>query len=162
MIKLLRIDERLIHGQVVVSWCNALDLTAIVVANDGAANDSVASMTLKMATPPKVKVAVQTVDSAIQLLNDPRCEKMSILVITKTPGDALRILEKVSGIPNVNVGNFGLTDNAQAGRKKVGSSFFVNEGESELFEKIIQIKPDSNYQMTAAVKAVLLRDIIKK
>jgi len=49
MIKMLRIDERLIHGQIVVDWSRYLGVNAIIVGNDMAATNSVVEMTLRMA-----------------------------------------------------------------------------------------------------------------
>ena len=51
MIAQLRVDDRLIHGQVALVWTKELDTPGIVVANDNAANNEMVQMTLKMATP---------------------------------------------------------------------------------------------------------------
>lgn len=55
MLAQLRVDDRLIHGQVAVVWTKELNTKLIVVANDHAANDKVMQMTLKMAVPDGVK-----------------------------------------------------------------------------------------------------------
>lgn len=39
MIKEVRLDDRLIHGQVAVSWTRALDLDVLLVVNDQIVND---------------------------------------------------------------------------------------------------------------------------
>ena len=51
MLAQLRVDDRLIHGQVAVVWTKELNTPLLVVANDHAANDKVMQMTLKMAVP---------------------------------------------------------------------------------------------------------------
>ncbi|HAQ1244562.1 TPA: PTS sugar transporter subunit IIB, partial [Enterococcus faecium] len=51
MIKAVRIDERLIHGQVAMTWTKSLNLTGLVVASDEAATNDIQKMTLKMAAP---------------------------------------------------------------------------------------------------------------
>lgn len=77
MIALLRIDERLIHGQVATSWSKALDIDTIVCASDevprtrskeNAADCSAAGQ----------KTHVRSVDEVIGLLQDPRAERMKI------------------------------------------------------------------------------------
>ena len=72
MVKQLRIDEQLIHGQITTQWSKVLSIDAIVVANDAAANDEMMRKVLLMTAPAGKKVTVRTVEKAIQLLSDPR------------------------------------------------------------------------------------------
>ena len=51
MIVCLRVDERLIHGQVAMTWTKELKLNGLVVASDEAASNEIQKMTLKMAVP---------------------------------------------------------------------------------------------------------------
>ena len=46
MIKLLRVDDRLIHGAVAFSWTKELSINLIVLANDKIAKDDFQKMTL--------------------------------------------------------------------------------------------------------------------
>ena len=55
MIALLRIDERLIHGQVATSWSKALDIDTIVCASDEAAQNPLKKKMLLIAAPPGKK-----------------------------------------------------------------------------------------------------------
>ena len=80
MITALRVDERLIHGQISMSWSKALKLQGIVVANDKAASDDMQKMMLKMAAPSDIKTIISSVDNAIKLLNDERSHNMRLLV----------------------------------------------------------------------------------
>ena len=61
-INLVRIDDRLIHGQVAMTWTKQLRVQGIVVANDDAANDNTQKMALKMAVPAGIKVLIKPVD----------------------------------------------------------------------------------------------------
>jgi mannose PTS system EIIAB component len=157
--KVLRIDERLIHGQIVIGWSKVLDTKAIVVANDSAANDEIQSVSLKMAAPNSVKVAIKTVKDAIDLLNDDRAKGMNILAIVNSPQDALQVVEGVKDIAYVNVGNFGRMERQRENRKCFGASLYLNEHELEIIDKIRELKPDSTYQMTDKEKKVMLKDL---
>ena len=64
----VRIDDRLIHGQIVASWVNVLRCNTIIVADDKAAGDDLQKMMLEMACPPNIKLAIKTVDQAAELL----------------------------------------------------------------------------------------------
>lgn len=160
MIKALRVDERLIHGQVAVTWCSQLNITNIVVANDETSTDEVSVISLKMAAPNGIKVAVKTVKDAITLLNDPRCERLSILVLCKNPFDALEIVKAVDEVPHVNVGNFGMLSDKES-RKMLSTSFYINEAEQMAFKEIAELKPESNYQMTPTLTPQNLSKLVK-
>lgn len=160
MIKALRVDERLIHGQVAVTWCSQLNITNIVVANDETSTDEVSVISLKMAAPNGVKVAVKTVKDAIALLKDPRCERLNILVLCKNPFDALEIVKAVNEVPYVNVGNFGMLSDKES-REMLSTSFYINEAERVAFKEIAELKPESNYQMTPTLTPQSLSKLVK-
>ena len=107
MIKLFRIDERLIHGQIAIKWSRHTGVDSIVVANDHAAENVMIQKSLKMAAPPGIKTVIKTLDAAIATLNDPRCEPLKVLVLVNSPADALKMVRAVKGIPFVNIGNYG-------------------------------------------------------
>lgn len=107
MIVTLRIDERLIHGQVIATWLKTLNISHIVVANDDAAADEMQKRTLKMIIPPEQKCLIKSLDDSIRILKDPRCKSMRIMLITSNPKDALTLVENVEGIQEVNLANYG-------------------------------------------------------
>ncbi len=69
MIKLVRIDYRLLHGQVVFAWTRALDIDHIIVANAKAAADAFITMSLNLAKPAGVTLDIATVEQAAEKLN---------------------------------------------------------------------------------------------
>ncbi len=107
MISLVRLDERLIHGQVAIKWSRHTGVDRIVVIDEKAANNGIIQKSLMMAAPNTVKVAIKSVDAGIKLLQDPRCEAMKILIIVSNINDLNKVLESVKGIPLVNIGNYG-------------------------------------------------------
>ncbi|MBQ1532194.1 MAG: PTS sugar transporter subunit IIB [Solobacterium sp.] len=106
MIIQLRLDERLIHGQIVTAWSKALQIGTILVANDAAAADPMRTKLLLMTAPPGMKVFVKPVKEAIKLVSDPRADKMRILMIVNNPKDMLEIIQNVPNIEAVNVANY--------------------------------------------------------
>lgn len=102
MIKHLRIDNRLIHGQVAVTWMNHIGAQAIIVCNDKVAADPIQKMALPMAARGS-KVLVYTVAETIQYAQEHPAETM--FVICKFPSDALQLIDAGLEIAAVNVGN---------------------------------------------------------
>jgi PTS system mannose-specific IIB component len=97
MIKLLRLDERLIHGQIAIKWSRHLSVNRILVLNDEAANNDLIKKSLMMAAPSDVKVAITTMEEGKNILNDSRAESLSILVLVKTPQDVLKLMSPLMG-----------------------------------------------------------------
>ena len=109
MIKLVRLDERLIHGQVAIKWSRHTGVDRIVVANDEAAGNKIIQQSLMMAAPATAKVTIRSVADSITLLKDPRAAGHKILVIISNPKDLIKILEEVKDIPLINVGTVSYT-----------------------------------------------------
>ena len=107
MIKWVRLDERMIHGQVATKWSRTLGVDRIVVADDTAAASDIMQKSLMMAAPATCKTAIVTVDKAVSLCNDPRAAGLKILLIVSTPENLLRVAKEVKDIPQINVGNYG-------------------------------------------------------
>lgn len=110
MLAQLRVDDRLIHGQVAVVWTKELNTPLLVVANDHAAKDKVMQMTLKMAVPDGTKLLIRSVDDAIRIFNDPRGKGKRIFGICNCVSDANKIAQNVQDIEAVNVANAGRFD----------------------------------------------------
>ncbi|BES66452.1 hypothetical protein SANA_28910 [Gottschalkiaceae bacterium SANA] len=104
MIVKMRIDDRLLHGQIAYSWRAALSYQAIVIASDAAANDDIRKAAMKMSTPDGVKLAVRTIEEAGKLLMNPKLAKLKVFVITANPKDAYQLLNLIEERPSLNVG----------------------------------------------------------
>lgn len=116
MISLVRADDRLVHGLVAVSWTNELQPSILLVANDKAANDHLQQMTMKMAKPAGVTMAIKTIDASTLILNNPKYSTRSIFVVTASVLDALKLSQLVPEIKRVNVGTAGIHYGANEAR----------------------------------------------
>ncbi len=163
MIKLIRLDERLIHGQVAIKWSRHTGVDRIVVANDEAAGNMIIQKSLMMAAPSTAKVAIKKVSDAITLLNDPRTEALKILVIVSNPDDLLTILKEVQNIPLVNIGNYGRIAAKKADQQRTvyGHNLYAYPEEVEVFKKILDCKIETVYQTTPEESAEKLEKVLK-
>lgn len=159
MIVQLRVDERLIHGQVVTAWSRALDVNNLLVANDEIIHDELRVKALLMTAPAGKRVHIKSVDETIKLLSDPRADKMRILLIVDNPKDAVRLTEALH-IEHVNVANY---------RKKKSKDKVVIHGycsadpqDLEYFKKLAEITPDIFTQMLPTVPREDFRELLKK
>ena len=97
MIQLLRVDHRLLHGQVVFSWCGQLNPNCILIANDAAATDDVRKAALRLGKPNNAKLVIKTVDDSIAAINEGKTDKYSLMIVTGNVKDNSRSFWRNSG-----------------------------------------------------------------
>jgi len=109
MIVHVRLDERLIHGQVATSWIRYYDANAVVIPSDIIATSDIDKMALRLAASmiADLKLSIVCIKDAIRILNDPRCKPLKIMVVCRTPQDVLCIVQNVPEIPEINLANYG-------------------------------------------------------
>lgn len=145
MIVHLRIDDRLIHGQVATMWSRALDINAIVVANDATAADEMQKkMQLMSGQSTGKKCSVQSVAGAIKLLSDPRADNMKVFMLVKGPEDAIEICKHFK-VPEINVGNYMLS--MEGKWAELTSYIRVNMSQLEKFEELSKMVPSFYHQI---------------
>ncbi|MBJ5309160.1 PTS sugar transporter subunit IIB, partial [Salmonella enterica subsp. enterica serovar Agona] len=113
MIKLVRIDYRLLHGQVVFAWTRALDIDHIIVANANAAGDAFVSMSLSLAKPAGVSLDIITVEQAAEKLASGKLDHKKVMVVLGNTAETLAFAEKVPGISVINYGGIAQKEGAQ-------------------------------------------------
>jgi len=104
MIKLTRIDDRLMHGQVAFTWTPALGIDCIIVANDKVSKDEFQKMTLGLAKPAGVKLLIKSLQDSVAFLNDEKNKNLKILILIDSVKDASALSEAVSEIKSINFG----------------------------------------------------------
>ena len=121
---LVRIDDRLIHGQVMAIWTKHINVKRIIILDDQVAKDAFMQQVLKLAAPTGIKVDVMDVESNIQLLNDIP-NKEQVLLLMKTPKTAKRLKDAGLEYDALNVGGIGMAP----GRKNVYKNISMSEEE---------------------------------
>ena len=91
MIKLLRVDHRLLHGQVAMAWTQSLDSDCILIANDAVVNDNIRKTTMKLAKPNGVKLVMKNIEDSIAALNAGVTDKYKLFIVVESIEDAYRL-----------------------------------------------------------------------
>ena len=89
MIQLLRVDHRLLHGQVAVSWVQGLGSNCIFCVGDKVANDPVWKTTLKMGKPAGCKLVIKDMEHAIEAINSGVTDKYKMIICVATIAEVL-------------------------------------------------------------------------
>jgi len=87
---LTRIDDRLVHGQVVEGWLRVINANCIVVVNDIVACDEMHHALYSVSVPPDVKIRCLAVkDATKKFLNRRFLDKEKVLMLLSSPADVL-------------------------------------------------------------------------
>ncbi|WP_051541870.1 PTS system mannose/fructose/N-acetylgalactosamine-transporter subunit IIB [Clostridium lundense] len=154
----IRIDDRLIHGQVAAFWCNSLKANRIMVANDAVAKDELQKNVLRMVAPAGVRTSIITKQTAATNIKAGKYDKERVLLILKSPQDALDLINLGVDIKSINVGNMAHKDRTI----QIKRSINVTEADIENFKKLSALGIEITAIMVPDEPATSLMDYIKK
>lgn len=130
----IRIDERLIHGQVATMWTNALHLTRLMVIGDDIVKNDIQKTALKTACPHGVHLSILTAKGAARRINSGKYQGQTVLILVKNPGVLRELVDNGVKLPEINVGNMS----TKANSRQVAKSVAVTEEEIENFKYLDQ------------------------
>lgn len=131
----VRIDSRLLHGQVATNWARQVGCNRIIVVSDAVAHDDLRKSLIVDAAPPGVKANVTTIAQFVRCYNDPRFGGVKALVLFETPEDALKVVEAGVPIKHINVGSMAHS----VGKTQLNRTIAVSEEDVQTF---ITLKDD--------------------
>lgn len=156
MIKLVRIDDRLLHGQVAFAWTRSLEINYIIVADDSVVKDQFRQMSLKLAKPPEVKLSLVGINDAIELLNSSETNKYSILVVIENISDALKIANGVKEVKTINIGGIRL----KPGAKMISKSVSIDADDKNNLKELINKGIEVEIRQVPTERKILVKDLI--
>ncbi len=104
---LVRVDDRLIHGQVIAVWCKHQSFHRIVIIDDAMAADSFMQDVLRLSAPPGLRVDAYSVAEGLQVLNEDTPARRTTMVLFKSPQTAKRLYDGGFTYSALNVGGIG-------------------------------------------------------
>lgn len=156
MIKGLRVDHRLLHGQVAFSWTSYLEADCILIANDGVMQDELKKMAIKMAKPQGVKLVIKSIDDSITALNSGVTDKYKLFVVVESVKDAYRLMTETKKFHNVVLGGTKATENT----KSISKAVNLTSKEIDLVKDLIAKDYEVEIRMVPTEKKVLAKDVI--
>lgn len=130
-IVLTRIDDRLLHGQVIVSWIPFLNIDEIVIVDDEYSSDEFMASLIKEAAPEYIKVDVLSVEKSVEYL---KLEDFGtrVLVLSRYIENIEKLIELNITISKVNIGGLGFCE----GRKKYINAIHMSDLELDILKNI--------------------------
>ncbi|WP_183572271.1 PTS sugar transporter subunit IIB [Mucilaginibacter sp. X5P1] len=133
MIKLTRIDDRLLHGQVAFTWTPALSADCLIIANDKVAKDEFLKMTLNLAKPAGTKLLIKSLKDAAGFLNDDKNKKLNILLIINSVTDAYTLAVDVPEIRSINFGGL----RSKEGSKLISKAIAIADDDIPVIKELV-------------------------
>ncbi len=130
-ILLTRIDNRLVHGQVGVTWVNHLGANLLVVVNDEVAEDEIQQDLMEMVIPDAIGIRFFSIQTTIDVIHN-ASEDQHIFLVVKDPHDVMRLVEGGVPIDKVNIGNMHYSE----GKTQLYSTVSLDEADKEAFRKL--------------------------
>lgn len=118
----VRIDDRLIHGQVATVWSQVTGATRIMVVDDQVVKDTINKEALKLACPKQCKLSILTVEKAAANLCAGKYQEERVFLVAKSPKTMRRLYDAGFHMVQVNVGNMGGKQNTRMLKKAVSVS----------------------------------------
>jgi sorbose PTS system EIIB component len=132
IINLVRIDDRLIHGQVTTVWTKEAKAERIIIVSDEVANDEIRSTLVKQAAPPGIKVSVISIDKAAAVYKNPKYATDTVFYLFTNPTDVLLLINAGVPIKEVNIGGMSFKE----GKKQITKAVSVDENDISAFKKM--------------------------
>ena len=148
MIKLVRVDHRLIHGQVAFTWTKFLSTDCILIASDELLKDDLRMAGLRMAKPSNVKLVMKNIEDSAKALNSGVTDKYNLLILCESVEDVYHLAKKAPAITSINLGGTKSGDD----RKNISKAVNVSQEDMKMIKELseegrsifVQMVPDDD------------------
>ncbi len=132
-LRLVRVDDRFIHGQILEAWIPYLGADGVIIVNDRLSSDEFQKSIMEMALPDRIRFKVSSVDDVPRLEGDTLFKDKRVLVIVSSLVDAFNIYNKGITFNRLNIGNLKVHD----GSYQLSFSVWVNNKDIEIIKSLI-------------------------
>lgn len=154
MIKLIRLDYRLLHGQVVFAWTGHTGAQRIIVVDDDAANDELKKSALMLSKPAGVRLNIFTLEKALAKMPKVETLNESIMMIFGNTATLRAFCERwpkiVQEVKRINYG--GVAN--KAGARAYDDAIFLTPAEQADTQALLNMGLSIYSQQTPSHKVV--------
>ena len=155
---LARIDDRLIHGQVVTAWCRTTSASSILIADDALVKDDFTQRLLKAAAPPDISVTILSVAEAGAYLKEPPDTNERIMLLTKAPEAIEQMADDGVVFKKIVLGGMGI----KPGRNRFNKNVSASPEEVACMKRLVERGIDMQYQLVPRELPVNIKKIFKE
>ena len=156
MNKLVRVDHRLLHGQVAFSWTNGVGADCILVASDMVATSDVWKTTLRLGKPTGVKLVMKNMQDSIEAISSGITDKYKMIIVVQTIKEAKQLIEGCSEVQSINLGNTKETGET----KQISRQVFVTKEEEAILRELIDRGIEIEIRPLVDDKKIYVKDVL--
>ncbi|WP_270262705.1 PTS sugar transporter subunit IIB [Lactobacillus panisapium] len=156
MIKVIRVDHRLLHGQVIFSWTKFANIERVIVIDTATAKDDFKKMSLKLAKPEDVRLNVFSVDAAIAKIDQIKALKDNIMLIFENVTELSKFIDHFGPVEEIN---YGLIP-AKPDAKRFSNAVYLTPEEVKLSKKMCDQGIKISMQQVPSSNKELLNNVI--
>lgn len=156
MIKLTRVDHRLLHGQIAFSWTSDQNADCILIANDGVIKDDLRKTTLKLAKPAGCKLVIKNIDDSIRAINSGVTDKYRLLIVVESIADAKRLIDGCPVIHSLNLGGTKATPKT----RQISKAMNITDQDARDLQDLISKNVEVEIRMLPGDKKIMASDVI--
>jgi PTS system mannose-specific IIB component len=134
-IVLVRIDDRLIHGQIVQGWLKAIDINVVLVVSDAVAKDVMQQVLMSMAMPSNVKLDIKGLKEAVSVILGGQYVKAKMMILVANPYAILYMLENGVSFKSLNIGGMHFV----SGKRQLLYNFYVDDNDVKTLHTIYRM-----------------------
>ncbi|MDX6152629.1 PTS sugar transporter subunit IIB [Marinococcus sp. PL1-022] len=143
-ISFVRIDDRVIHGQIIARWTRWKDCHGILVIDDQIAEDPMQKKIFSNAVPKSIKVGIYSLEEGVEKINKAKNAQNSYFVIVKSPIMLKKLKEKGADFgEEVNVGPIS----AREGAENIGRNVAITPDERVAFDYLLNEGVGISFQL---------------
>jgi mannose/fructose/N-acetylgalactosamine-specific phosphotransferase system component IIB len=156
MIALFRIDDRLIHGQVVLGWGATLKPDRIIVADDEVAANEWEKRLYVSAAPEDLKVSILSLPEAAQQIKSGIYDAEKVVLLVKHPQSVLVLMDLGLPVREVNVGGLHYRD----GRERLLDNVYLDAEERAVMRELVKRGVALDGRALPGSRAVMLNSLV--
>lgn len=131
-VKFIRIDDRLIHGQIVTAWMKVFQTRRVVIIDDIVAADDFLKNVMFMVKPAGVELEIIGTENLDAVMEELEADSANVMILIKTPASAKACFDHGLKTESLNVGGMG----AKVGRKQLYRNVSASEEEMEVLREL--------------------------
>jgi mannose/fructose/N-acetylgalactosamine-specific phosphotransferase system component IIB len=158
MVKMIRIDDRLLHGQVMVSWLNYLKISGILIVSDAVAKDQMRKIAINVAKPADIRLFIKNVAEGIASVEKLQGFSYDSMIIVENVADALALVKHCPSLNGITVNMGG--QKMAPGRRRMADLVALSDQDIEDLKAIEALGANLEIRKLSSETPKKLKDII--
>lgn len=156
MIKLTRVDHRLLHGQIAFSWTSDLGADCILIASDSVMKDDLRKTALKLAKPAGCKLVIKNIADSISAINSGVTDKYRLMIVVESIDDAWRLIDGCQAIRSLNLGG----TRAGSGTRQISKAMHITDQDAVQIQNLLERGVEVEIRMLPGDRKILASEVL--